>query len=751
MHLSSWIVLLLALLFSQMAAADEGRDPLTFVHDGFADEGTCATCHADQAGAFAKSHHAKAMSLADETTVRADFNGTRFEQNGIVTFFSRRDGRFFVRTQGADGKDAEFEVKYTFAYEPLQQYLADIGGGKLQALDIAWNTTKGEWFWLGEGNPAKAGSTYHWTGPFYRWNRTCIDCHSTDPRSGFQPASGEYRSSYVATSIGCQSCHGPAAAHVNAAKADTSTAGGPLQTHMPTADATACFGCHSRRTKVLDGYGPGKPYLDHFTPALMRQDLYYPDGQILDEVFEYGSFQQSKMAKAGVVCLDCHKAHEGTLKAQGNALCGQCHAEAVPSRFAGYKPSGAFDTPAHTHHPEGSTGAQCLNCHMTERVYMKVDPRRDHSFVIPRPDLSEAYSLPNACTSCHTGQTNAWAAARMDEWYGEAWRDRRTTAHAFAKAARGDQGAIESLRAFLADRAQSAFVRASAISEMARIGGPAAAADVKAAAQDPDPLVRLGAAEAAANLPLELRQDAVGPLLADEARAVRIEAVAALASTRPSELLGHARKQFESSVGDFAAYVKANPDSAEAQNRFGMLLSDQRRIDDAEKAFRQAIALDPSLSATWVNLAEMYRLGGDNIQSATTYAQAIAVLPFDASLRYGHALALVRTKAMPNAIREFEIALQLQPANTRYRTTLAIALDAVGRTAEAFSLLDSVAIDTSDANLVGAAVGLGIKLQRFKDVMELAEHLARLQPGNPEVIELMRQLRGSDQLPAEPN
>lgn len=740
LRLVAW--LLLTLLFPAAADAGSDPDPLISLHDGFADEGTCASCHADQVAAFAQSHHAKAMAVANEMTVRADFNGTRFEHDGIVTTFSRRDGRFFVRTQGADGKDAEFEVKYTFAYEPLQQYLADIGGGRLQALDIAWDTAKGQWFWLGEGSPAKPGSTYHWAGPFYRWNRTCIDCHSTDPRTGFQPASGEYQSTYVATSIGCQSCHGAAAAHVKWAQAGASAAGETLQTDMPKVDATACFGCHSRRTKLLDGFGPGKPYLDHFTPALMRQDLYFPDGQILDEVFEYGSFQRSRMAKAGVVCLDCHKAHEGTLKAQGNALCAQCHAEAAPSRFAGYKPSGAFDTPAHTHHPVGSTGAQCVNCHMPERTYMKVDPRRDHSFVIPRPDLSEAYGVPNACTSCHAGQTNVWAAARMDEWYGATWRNRQTTAHAFAEATRGGQGAVEALRAFLADREQSAYVRASAISEMARIGGPAVATDIKAAAQDVDPLVRLGAAEAAANLPPELRQDAIGPLLADEARAVRVEAVAALAATPTSDLLGTARNSFDSAADDLAAYVRANDDAAEAQNRCGVFLSDQRRMDDAEKAFRQAIALDPSLSATWVNLAEMYRLAGDNAKSAETYGQAIAALPSEANLRYGHALALVRQKALPEAIRELEAAVNLEPRNTRYRTTLAIGLDSAGRTEEAFTVLDgAITTETRDPELLGTAIGYGLKLGRYSQTLKYAEQLAALQPENAQVAALVSQLR----------
>ncbi|TDW36750.1 putative CXXCH cytochrome family protein [Rhizobium azibense] len=725
-------------------APSSTADPRISIHTGFVDEKTCASCHGDQSAAFAKSNHAKAMALADERTVRGNFDNVRYDHDGIVTIFSRRDGRFFVRTQGPDGKQGEFDVKYTFAYEPLQQYLVDLGGGRLQALDIAWDTDKGEWFWLGEGKPAKPGSTYHWTGPFYRWNRTCIDCHSTDPRSNFQPETSDYRSTYVATSIGCQSCHGAGAKHVEWAEARSKGASIPVGPGLglPQVDANTCFGCHSRRIKLSDGYAAGKPFLDHFSPALLRPDLYFPDGQILDEVFEYGSFQQSKMARAGVTCLDCHRQHEATLKADGNALCTQCHTKTASERFARNDPSGMFDTPAHTHHPAGSSGAQCANCHMPERPYMKVDPRRDHSFVIPRPDLSVAYGTPNACTTCHEHKTNAWAAENMDKWYGTAWRARPTTAHAFAAAARGDPASIGALRKLVVDKEQAGIVRGSAIAQMSRIGGADVVADVKAAAGDFDPLVRLGAAEAAGSLPPELRLEAIGNLLGDATRAVRVAAATALGSTPSLDLLGDQRKSFDAAVEDLRAYVEANADVAEAQNNYGTFLFGQRLAGDAEKAFRQAIVLDPALAGPHINLAELYRATGQNDKSERAYAEAIAISPDHAGLRYGHALSLVREKAMPEAMRELDEAIRLDPGNARYKTTLAIALDSLGRTQEALDLLGrAVAGGELDAELLGSAVRYGLKLRRFPETLEYAEALARLRPDDPQVAELVRQLR----------
>lgn len=109
---------------------------------------------------------------------------------------------------------------------------------------------------------------------------------------------------------------------------------------------------------------------------------------------------------------------------QGNNLRLRCHRAAV------------YDTPAHHFHKrqnekgdpirakdgtilfEVGSGAQCVQCHMPGRIYMGVDYRPDHSFRIPRPDLSVQLGLPNACNRCHRDKTNQWADKTMTQWYG---------------------------------------------------------------------------------------------------------------------------------------------------------------------------------------------------------------------------------------------------------------------------------------------------------------------------------------------
>src|SRR5512147_1124246 len=94
--------------------------------------GECMACHAAQYEAWTSSQHAHAMQHADAQTVRGDFNDAKFALHGVTSTFFRRDGRYFVRTDGPDGRLADFEIRYTFGIEPLQQYLVEFPDGRLQ-------------------------------------------------------------------------------------------------------------------------------------------------------------------------------------------------------------------------------------------------------------------------------------------------------------------------------------------------------------------------------------------------------------------------------------------------------------------------------------------------------------------------------------------------------------------------------------------------------------------------------------------
>ncbi|MHC4451447.1 MAG: cytochrome c3 family protein [Planctomycetota bacterium] len=348
---------------------------------GFAGSESCRECHQKEFDAWRGSHHDLAMQHATAATVLGNFDDAEFEHQGTTYRFVRTGDLFRVRI-----KDQTYPVPYVFGVDPLQQYLLDTGDGRLQALPVAWDVVTKRWFaWYEEA--------FELGEPRFTWNHMCADCHSTGYRKNYDPKTRAYEPRYEEVNIGCEACHGPGRAH----NADPEVKTTPVQ----------CAPCHSRRAQ-LDDFSHGHKYLDLHDLSLIVDPLYYPDGQILDEVYVWGSFLQSKMHNAGVTCMDCHDPHTARLKREGNALCTECHQLEPPERLPTLKKRD-YETFAHHGHQPGTEGSLCIECHMASRLYMGNDERHDHSFRVPRPDLTVTIGVPNACTGCHLDRPPEWA------------------------------------------------------------------------------------------------------------------------------------------------------------------------------------------------------------------------------------------------------------------------------------------------------------------------------------------------------
>ena len=370
----------------------------------------CASCHQPQTNAFHGSHHDQAMAIATDESVLADFNDQTLEHFGVTSKMFRDGDRFMINTEGSDGQMHDYEVKYTFGVEPLQQYMVEIDRpadaaeneiGKVQVLRVSWDTQQKKWFYLSPPDVSEKidpSDPLHWTGTTQNWNTTCATCHSTGYQKNFDVATNSYRSTFSEIDVSCEACHGPASYHVELAERtslfwDRNHGFGlaKLKTESNLAQIHACAPCHSRRSEVEAGFSPGCNFDEYFALQTINEPIYFPDGQIRDEDYVVGSFTQSKMFHNGVKCSDCHDVHSTKLIHSGNQVCTSCHQHA----------GGKYDTPNHHHHAVGTPGAQCVNCHMPHTTYMAVDPRRDHSFRVPDPALSIAIGTPNACTGCH--------------------------------------------------------------------------------------------------------------------------------------------------------------------------------------------------------------------------------------------------------------------------------------------------------------------------------------------------------------
>jgi len=649
------------------------------------------------------------MQPANHHTVQGNFEGAKFRYGRIESTFFERDGQFFVRTDGRDGALADYVVAYAFGVDPLQQYLIAFPDGRLQALSIAWDTRTANdggqrWFHLYPGQGVDHRDALHWTRGAQNWNFMCGECHVTGFEKNYDAAANRYATRWTEIGVGCEACHGPGSLHVDWAGAHAAgkQAGAPNKglvarlderaavtwTRSPeraTASRStprteqreieACAQCHARRAPIAAGYTAGARFLDYYRPALLEPGVFHVDGQQRAEVYIWGSFLQSRMYAAGVTCSDCHEPHGAKLRAQGNALCGQCHDAAK------------FDSAAHHHHASGSAGTQCVNCHMPANTYMQIDRRRDHGLRPPRPDLSVATGVPNACNGCHRDRDARWAGAQVKALWGDNADRLHRYAMAFATADAGAANASAALRAVSADHDVPAIARASALVRLDATGSPNVEA-IANAARDPDPLVRLGAVEALTRAPAEAKRSLGAALLSDPFRAVRIEAAKMLAgeidAASPQQ-----RAAFDAAAAEFVASQRYNADRPEARTALGAF--EIRRGDFAQgvKDLRSSIALDPTFAGAYLDLADAFRDAGQEADAEGTLREGLSRLPRDAMLHHALGLSLVRAKRSDEALRELAQATKLDPANARFAYVLGVAQYSFGNAKAAFATLEA--------------------------------------------------------------
>ncbi len=637
----------------------------------------CAGCHGVEAEAFAGSHHDRAMAVATPATVRGRFDGRAVEVGGARFQALAREGRPYLRTAGADGQVADFPVAFAFGTEPLEQYLIPFPDGRFQAAALAWDTRPaaagGERFFHVYGQDApQVGDALHWAGPNQTWNSMCAECHSTGVEKGYRPAEDRYETRFAEIDVSCEACHGPSSLHVAWAHEGVSGQDGAsaqdgakgLAVDLGRAEGLqveTCAFCHSRRSPIAPAFAYGRPLTESHLPALLAEHLYFPDGQIEGEVFEYGSFLQSKMHAAGVVCSDCHEPHGARLKAEGNALCGRCHAPAK------------YDAPGHHHHQAGTTAARCATCHMPARTYMQVDERRDHGFRVPRPDLSVELGIPNACGSCHGEQGAGWAAQAVTRWTGGRPRPPHW-APVLAAGRQGLPGAREALLSLGGDGSQPAIVRATALSLLGRNPGEPATAELTRAAADADPLVRLGTVRALEGDSEGERWRLLEPLLGDSSRAVRIEAARVLAGRPLDQLEPGARAALQRALGDYRAALATNADRAEAQTALGDLEARLGRPVAAEAAYRSARLLDPTWTPAAVNHADLLRAAGRDVEAEALLREALAKDPASAPAHHALGLNLIRQGRRAESLAELRKAAELAPGEPRFSLVLELTL-----------------------------------------------------------------------------
>ena len=710
-----------------------------------------------------------------------------------------------------------FEILFTLGVRPLQQYLVAIEGGRLQALPVAWDTVANRWFHLYPKEQILPDDPLHWTASLQNWNRMCADCHTTNLQKNFQrkantPRGGIYRTTYTEINVGCQACHGPCAKHVEVGKRNNFQTSWrrnvPLEVHKltgqdDTAITESCVFCHARRRLLKPGPKPPEvPAVDWFMTELQDANIYFADGQLLEEAFEHGSFLQSKMSSKGVGCSHCHDPHTLELRYQGNRLCAQCHAPSI------------YDTPKHHFHPDSSKpGTQCIECHFPKSSYMVVDPRRDHSIRIPNPALSLAFpesaAPPNACSLCHQdrtkGETLQWAADWVSRWYDEKRKARvgyfeldaidNHYSLALEAGKRSDPAAAQKLFDIVRNRSDKDFrfpIRASALTILGRLPLDAQTNETIIAASlfaldDPLPQMRFAAVGALASLPEDVRLKHLPPLLNDPNLAVRTETARVLARWNAQLPRGEIAEAFERVKEEYKVTLQVDNDQSAIYLNLAVLEHDLAgpKLDEVNRWFyasvqhqqpqsvafreaqttatglirrltaksldlyRQSLELDPAFIPSRINLAMLHHERGEVAEAEKEFREALTLAPDNGDIAYSLGLLLAESGRTDDAVEMLRRAANhlhqeggREATRNRVRYNLGLLLLQLGRGEDAEKELSALLqAEPRHVDFLYALMSLYYQQGNVAKAIPLLDRLIEIQPDNPQWRQMKAGLR----------
>jgi len=494
-----------------------------------------------------------------------------------------------------------------------------------------------------------------------------------------------------------------------------------------------CAPCHSRRA-ILGDYTHAEPdLLDSLLPSLLTPELYFPDGQILDEVYVYGSFTQSKMYHREVRCSDCHEVHSIKLIKEGNSLCLQCHRaseyDTKDHHFHKYK--GEEGAPVKSEDGrvlfEVGTGTECIQCHMPGRYYMGIDYRPDHSIRIPRPDLSERIGVPDACTRCHVNKTVQWSDEHVTKWYGPGRKHHYGTIIAAGR--NGMPEAQKDLCQLAVDPLYPVIVRATALSLLSAYPGEEAIRAYERSLMDEEALIRRTAVEGLNISDMSRQIKLISPLLYDSVKAVRVEAASRLAGEPSKHLDDDRKKVFRRALKEFIASMEYSGDFAFGRYNLGNLYADLNRPEDAIRHYRAAIKIDDLFYPAKVNLAMLQNRLGNNEEAEGLLREVVTANPELYDIDYSLGLLLAEEKKYDEAVLYLEKAAKGMPQRARvhYNLGLLSATLQQDRKAEK-SLVKAIEIDPDNRDYLFAAADFYLKRKRFVEAKSFAEQIVSKYP-----------------------
>ena len=693
---------------------------------GYAGDAACKSCHAAAFDKWAGSHHGLAERPLNDKLDKAAFEpGKTFTHATQKTSVKMDGATAKITSLGFANKEDTYSVERVIGHDPLRQFLINGDNGRVHTMEATWDPNKSEWFNVYGTEDRKPGEWGHWTGRGMVWNTMCASCHNTRVRKNYDEKADTFHTTMAHPTVSCEACHGPMKAH---AAAPT------VKLAKPSKDQTldTCAQCHARRSELTGDFKPGDNFFDHhFLAVPDHSDIFYPDGQIRDEDYEFSAFLGSRMHNAGVRCADCHDPHTAKTILPGNNLCMKCHT-------AGGFPNAPVIVPAaHTFHQPESTGSQCVNCHMPQTTYMQRHSRHDHGFTIPDPLMTKEFGIPNACNKCHTDKDNAFTLAAVEKWYGpkmdRRYRQRTTI---LAKGKRGDEDARAGLLALLKGD-ETPYWKASA---SLMLDHWLFADEVRHALEDQlkhaHPLVRESAIRTLEPVIDNRASDTrslVEGLLNDPVRSVRMAAAWALRDSLDMN---------SSQAKELLHMLSLNADQPSGQMQLAQFEFARHNVPEAITHMKRAIEWDPNSPPFHHDLAIMYSATGESLASIHELEEAIRLNPKEAEYHYKLGLAWAEQGDLEKSVAALRNTTRLDPSNSRAWYNMGLALNSLHKVDEALPALDAAfKASPNDASIPYAKATILLQLGRKQEAeVEIFKSL-NAQPNYPEALRLREQMQ----------
>lgn len=699
----------------------------------YAGSASCRDCHSRFYDLWSKEDHGLAERPVSLSSDGPAFVPARsFCAGSQTNFVAFTNGGFYITSLGLSRSPEAHRVERVIGNDPLREFLVSAPGGRWQVMEAAYDPHRNDWFDVFGKEDRRPGEWGHWTGRGMNWNSMCAACHNTGLHKNYDESSDSYHTTMAEPSVSCEACHGPMGAHVawekkyqNQRMVDPTV---PRLTPAQTMET--CASCHARRGDLDGNFKPGDAFFDHYDLAIVdHSDVFYADGQVHDEDYEYSAFLGSKMHQAGVTCLDCHPRSIDAPKLRGNALCLRCHA-------TGYLKAPLINPEEHSHHLAGSTGDDCVGCHMPVTVYMQRHPRHDHGLTIPDPWLTKTFGIPNACNRCHGDKDTDWALAAVQKWYGAKMeRSTRQRAEWIALARRGDSSAREPLVAMLTGEPIPYWQAVAAGLLDQWVDDPKVAAALTRCLDNTNPLVRVTALRSLEPLAQEPESPVAAKtreLLDDPCADVRIAAAWALRTSLDTNT---------PAGRELLQYLAFNADQPAGQMQEAEFYFTRGDVPSALDHFQKAAAWDTTSAPVHSEYAVALSAASRNQDAITEMETACRLAPQDAESRYRLGLAWNDAGNLPKTIESLEAAVKLDPGYTRAWYNLGLAFNESGQTDAALNALDRAQkISPNEAAIPYARATILARAGRISEARTADAQALALQPDFTAAAELMQAL-----------